>query len=99
MHVHSELFSYAIEKVKSSFELHFGKQGDFKFRTSTRKIHFNICICVSTDYGQSIETLIKDIGKFGPMWQTKYASDVHKNLGLGLDFRPCSEDHFLTGCP
>ena len=76
MHVHSELFSYAIEKVNSSFELHFGKQGDFKFRTSTRKIHFNICICVSTDYGQSIETLIKDIGKFGPMWQTKYASGV-----------------------
>ena len=25
------------------------------------------------------------------MWQTKYALAVAKNLGLGLDFRPCSE--------
>ena len=29
------------------------------------------------------------------MWQTKYASAVPKNLGLGLNFRPCSEDYFL----
>ena len=29
------------------------------------------------------------------MWQTKYASDVPKNLGLGLNFRPCSE--FFSG--
>ena len=33
------------------------------------------------------------------MWQTKYASAVPKNLGLGLNFRPCSEGHFLSGCP
>ena len=33
------------------------------------------------------------------MWQTKYASAVPKNLGVGVDFRPCSEDHFLTGTP
>ena len=31
------------------------------------------------------------------MWQTKYASAVPKNLGLGLNFRPCSEDQFLSG--
>ena len=23
------------------------------------------------------------------MWQTKYASVVHKNLGVGVSFRPC----------
>ena len=33
------------------------------------------------------------------MWQTKYASAVPKNLGLGLNFRPCSEGYFLSGCP
>ena len=30
------------------------------------------------------------------MWQTKYAAAVPKNLGLGLDFRPCSEDGLRT---
>ena len=33
------------------------------------------------------------------MWQTKYASAVPKNLGVGVDFRPFSEDDFLTGRP
>ena len=33
------------------------------------------------------------------MWQTKCASVVPKNLGLGVDFRPCSEGDILTGCP
>ena len=33
------------------------------------------------------------------MWQTKSASAVPKNLGLGLDFRLCSEGDFFTGCP
>ena len=33
------------------------------------------------------------------MWQTKYASAVPKNLGLGLNFRPCSEGNFLSGRP
>ena len=37
--------------------------------------------------------------KFWPMWQAKYALAVHKNLGLGFDFRPCSEGHFLNGHP
>ena len=32
------------------------------------------------------------------MWQTKYASAVPKNLGLGLNFRLCSEGYFLSGC-
>jgi hypothetical protein len=31
------------------------------------------------------------------MWQTKYASAVPIDLGLGFDFRPCSEGFFLTG--
>ena len=29
------------------------------------------------------------------MWQAKYASAVPINLGLGFDFRPCSESDFL----
>ena len=33
------------------------------------------------------------------MWQTKYASAVPKNLGVGVNFRPCSEDYFLSGRP
>ena len=33
------------------------------------------------------------------MRQTKYASAVPKNLGLGLNFRPCSEDYFLYWRP
>ena len=33
------------------------------------------------------------------MWQTKYAPAVPINLGLGFDFRPCSNGDFLTGRP
>ena len=33
------------------------------------------------------------------MWHTKNASAVPKNLGVGVDFRPCSEGDFLTGRP
>jgi hypothetical protein len=33
------------------------------------------------------------------MWQKKYASAVTKNLGLGLNFRPCSEGCFLSERP
>ena len=33
------------------------------------------------------------------MWQTKYASAVPKNLGVGVDFWQCSEGDFLTGRP
>ena len=33
------------------------------------------------------------------MWQTKYASAVPKNLGVEVNFRPCSEGHFLSGRP
>ena len=33
------------------------------------------------------------------MWQTKYASAVPKNLGLGLNFWPCREGYFVSGCP
>ena len=29
----------------------------------------------------------------------KYALAVPKNLGVGVDFRPCSEGDFLTGRP
>ena len=33
------------------------------------------------------------------MWQTKYALAIPKDLGVGVDFRPRSEDDFLTGRP
>ena len=33
------------------------------------------------------------------MWQTKYASAIPKNSGLGFDFQPCSEGNFFTGRP
>ena len=33
------------------------------------------------------------------MWQTKYALAVPKDLGLGVDFWPCSDGDFLTGRP
>ena len=32
------------------------------------------------------------------MWRTIHASALLKNLGLGLNFQPCSEDCFLSGC-
>ena len=52
-----------------------------------------------TDYGHPMKAQIKDIWKMGPMWQTKPASAVLKNLGLGLNFRPCGERYFLSGRP
>ena len=33
------------------------------------------------------------------MWQTKYASAVPKHLGVGVNFRPCSEGYFFSGSP
>jgi hypothetical protein len=33
------------------------------------------------------------------MWQTKYALVVLENLGVGVNFRPCSEGSFLSGHP
>ena len=33
------------------------------------------------------------------MWQTKYASAIPKSLGLGLNFRHCSEGYFFSGRP
>ena len=33
------------------------------------------------------------------MWQTKFFLAVPKNLGLGFDFRPCSEGNFLIRRP
>ena len=41
-----------------------------------------------------IEGINKRNLKLGPTWQTKYASDVSKNFGVGVDFRPNSEGMF-----
>ena len=30
------------------------------------------------------------------MWQTKYAAAIPKNLGVGVNFWPCSEGYFLS---
>ena len=43
-----------------------------------------------------IEIRYMNIWKIGP---TKYALAIPKNLGLGLNFRPCSERYFLSGRP
>ena len=40
----------------------------------------------TTYYGHPMKGYIKDILKIGPMWQTKYASAVPKNLGVGENF-------------
>ena len=45
----------------------------------------------TTEYGHLMKALIKEIWKFGPMCQTKYASVVPKNLRLGIYFRPCRQ--------
>ena len=37
--------------------------------------------------------------KIGLMWQTKYAWPVPNNLGVGVNFRLCSESYFLSGRP
>ena len=46
-----------------------------------------------------LQTANEEIRKFELMWKTKYASALPKNLGLGLNFRPCSEGYFLSGRP
>ena len=33
------------------------------------------------------------------MWQTRYASAIPKNFGVGVDFLPFSEGNFLSGHP
>ena len=50
----------------------------------------------TTDYGHPMKAKISESG---PMWQTKYALAVPKNLGVGVNFRPCSEGYFLSGRP
>ena len=51
------------------------------------------------DYGLQMKVYIKDIWKIWPMWQTKYATTIPKNLGVGVNFRQCSEGYFLFGRP
>ena len=44
---------------------------------------------------QGIRLPTTEIWKFGPRWQTKYASGV----GVGVDFRLFSKGDFLSRCP
>ena len=71
----------------------------FRVKSSFRSEVCNKIIIIITDYGHPMKTKIKEILNFGPIWQTKYALAVTKNMGLGFDFRPCSEGNFLTGRP
>ena len=59
----------------------------------------HLCMVSDTGYGHPMKAWIKNIWKIGPMWQTKYASAVPKNLGVGVNFRPFSECYFLSGRP
>ena len=56
---------------------------------------------LSNGYGNShgLRTPNEGINQRNLMWQTKYATAVPKNLGVGVDFRSCSEGDFLTGRP
>jgi hypothetical protein len=54
MHVHSEVFSYAIEKVNSSFELHSRKKRDFEFRKINKLILVFLSVYPRTTDNQSI---------------------------------------------
>ena len=52
-----------------------------------------------TDYGHPMKGKIKETLKFGPMWETKYAATIPNNLGVGVNFRPCSEGYFALWRP
>ena len=49
---------------------------------------FTMCLLIidtlGTDYEDPMKAWIKEIWKFGLMWQTKYAAAVPKNLGVGV---------------
>ena len=64
-------------------------------RTARKKT--NVLLHARTTYTQWRQ--IKDICKFWPMWQTKYALAVPKNSEVGVNFWPCSEGYFLSGHP
>ena len=52
-------------------------------------------IYCTMDYGHPMKAYIKEIWKFGRIWQTKYASAVPKNLGVGVDFSAMQWRQFL----
>ena len=60
-----------------------GRQGE-ALRNFPPSLHPSIH--PTTDYGHPLKAYIKEIWKIGPMWKTKYASAVPKNLGVGVDF-------------
>ena len=57
------------------------------------------CFCNSLFHRPWTPNQIKEIWKFVLMWKTKYASAIPKNVGVGVDFRPCSEGDFPTRRP
>ena len=66
----------------------------------TQEEHIQTSTQAPSVYGLAAQTPNAGINqKIGPMWQTKYALAVPKNLGLGFDFGPCSEGDFLTWRP
>ena len=52
-------------------------------------------IYCTMDYGHPMKAYIKEIWKFGRIWQTKYAPAVPENLGVGLDFSAMQWRQFL----
>ena len=97
------------------FSVHFIKSLEFfqswqgslffvtKMHAQCKSLQQRVLYCNSylehTDYGHPMKGKIKETWKFRPMWQTKYAAAIPKNLGVGVNFRPCSEGYFLSGCP
>jgi hypothetical protein len=67
---------------------------------------FNLILNLGPDFDVSShglltpnEGIIQRNLKFWADVADKKCSAIPKNLGLGFDFRPCSEGDFLTGCP
>ena len=82
-----------IEKRSGMKSWHFGNQNwwthAMKRSFVLKKLWCTLILPQTTDTQWRHKS--KKIWKFGPIWQTKYASAVPKNLGMGVDFRPCSE--------
>ena len=87
-------FSLKLQNFQTHYLYHLVSHGNVSLTLGQKE---SFLFSSTTDYGHPMKAQIKEIWNFGPMRQTKYALAVPKNLGLGFDFWPCSEGHFLNG--
>ena len=76
-----------------------GKKRDFVHRSSMKKEIDRKSHPFTHGLRTSNESINQRNLKFGLMLQTKYASAVPKDLGVGVDFWPCNKSDFLIGRP